>query len=1028
MSYLQKYQNLARDRFNVLWTSNISEKASPASYVIKYGFLYNWFAVSDPRIITAPGSHIPTKDEFERLVTRLGGSAVAGGKLKEVDLIYWNDPNTGATNEFSFNARGAGVRNDETGVYSALKVSLDLWSLSFLIGPYVLEMDYDSAGTNIFVTYSRAGCSIRPVKDSTLLTEGQTGIYTGNDGKVYRTIAIATGVNGEVQEWVVDNLCETKFRNGDSLTKVTDAEAWAILDTEAYCAYDNDDTNAYTSTSSEIINLIGAGSKPLDFEMVNESDNIFDPIKSSRITLSVYSYTMFGLDDLYSSDDMYHKVEIYQEANLHWQGYVDPKQCQEPYGPVPYVAQICCIDGLTLLKNIPYEESEGVPYNGHKLESEIMLDILGKIGYTTFREFVNLYEDSMNKGIDDSPMDQLMINADVFAEMYCDEVLKQILKKYNANSRQIGGEFCIYRPVELLQSIVYGRIFTGPETKTSTSITPKQIIKRTSYDSSYVQIPQSKKLWQSPAKKVDLIQDYGNKKSWIDNYQFKVDTFTFISALLGYSTEGWIRYGAVGISPLSSLIPGETEGVIFFSQEIYPEHIRYIYQSFGINAKTTADSFNIKFEYAYYNTGETLVEDVVLYIEIKNSISTYWLHAEDTALHLPFSNSDAHWDDTQQYIRSIIDAPPGLSDWVTFERTIPGLPADGPYKISIFSLSTVTPEPLIYVAIKSVEFYTYSQAASLKSETRLVPYYRKRPWFAPLMWKPWGRMEEKEIYYFPNEPKTVIERIYTKKNNINGIELSDKFLLGDVTDADIDNVIEQFAGALIRSQATAQARVDTITLTGTSGTAHITCNGLARDATYSVSPTWTAVAFVNQWVAEYLSSADIYLSSDGPILIFTAVTAGDDFSGDTTILTLLEDLSGIVSEGSRYSYALTPTITWSKRGGVEAQQLLQIIADEIAKQYERPKQLLDLALRESTAAPTTLAMMGSFQDSINIFNGFFRAFVPNRGSFDIKYREWKLDMVEIGAGDAAGEGTEITADNVIITVDSDIITADQTHN
>ena len=79
--------------------------------------------------------------------------------------------------------------------------------------------------------------SIRLIKDSTTLTHGQTGTYTGNDGKVYRTICIGT------QEWLADNLCETLYRDGSPIPEVTDNATWAALTTGALCAYNNDWNN-----------------------------------------------------------------------------------------------------------------------------------------------------------------------------------------------------------------------------------------------------------------------------------------------------------------------------------------------------------------------------------------------------------------------------------------------------------------------------------------------------------------------------------------------------------------------------------------------------------------------------------------------------------------------------------------------------------------------------------------------------------------------------------------------------------------
>ena len=70
--------------------------------------------------------------------------------------------------------------------------------------------------------------------------------------------------------------------------------------------------------------------------------------------------------------------------SLYWKGFIDPSQYQEKYGPVPYEFQMAAVDGLTLLQEIPYEESEGVPYTGLQLATKIILDILAKIDHTRF--------------------------------------------------------------------------------------------------------------------------------------------------------------------------------------------------------------------------------------------------------------------------------------------------------------------------------------------------------------------------------------------------------------------------------------------------------------------------------------------------------------------------------------------------------------------------------------------------------------------------------------------------------------------
>ena len=79
----------------------------------------------------------------------------------------------------------------------------------------------------------KKGLSVRLVKNSTTLSNGQIGSYIGNDGKVYPTICINN------QEWLATNLEETKYRDGNLIPNVTDNAEWTTLTTGAYCTYNN---------------------------------------------------------------------------------------------------------------------------------------------------------------------------------------------------------------------------------------------------------------------------------------------------------------------------------------------------------------------------------------------------------------------------------------------------------------------------------------------------------------------------------------------------------------------------------------------------------------------------------------------------------------------------------------------------------------------------------------------------------------------------------------------------------------------
>ena len=60
--------------------------------------------------ICPSGWHLPSDAELTSLTTYLGGSSVAGGKMKETGTAHWASPNTGATNSSGFTALPGGGR------------------------------------------------------------------------------------------------------------------------------------------------------------------------------------------------------------------------------------------------------------------------------------------------------------------------------------------------------------------------------------------------------------------------------------------------------------------------------------------------------------------------------------------------------------------------------------------------------------------------------------------------------------------------------------------------------------------------------------------------------------------------------------------------------------------------------------------------------------------------------------------------------------------------------------------------------
>lgn len=77
----------------------------------RYGKLYNWFAVNDPRGLAPEGWKIPSNEDWTRLTDFLGGESVAGKKMKSTEFWADNDGESGnGTNESGFSGLPGGGR------------------------------------------------------------------------------------------------------------------------------------------------------------------------------------------------------------------------------------------------------------------------------------------------------------------------------------------------------------------------------------------------------------------------------------------------------------------------------------------------------------------------------------------------------------------------------------------------------------------------------------------------------------------------------------------------------------------------------------------------------------------------------------------------------------------------------------------------------------------------------------------------------------------------------------------------------
>ena len=123
--------------------------------------------MNDSRKIAPTGWHIASDAEWTTLANYLGGSEVAGGKLKSTGTIegstgLWHTLNMDATNSFRFNGLPGGRRG-----FTALNFYAYFWTSSegnihTSIGR---RLNYNSAVLEILNQQKNEGYSVRCIKD-----------------------------------------------------------------------------------------------------------------------------------------------------------------------------------------------------------------------------------------------------------------------------------------------------------------------------------------------------------------------------------------------------------------------------------------------------------------------------------------------------------------------------------------------------------------------------------------------------------------------------------------------------------------------------------------------------------------------------------------------------------------------------------------------------------------------------------------------------------------------------------------------
>lgn len=135
-----------------------------------FGALYNWYALNTTtnggKNVCPAGWHVPVDAELTYLSDYLGGTSVAGGKLKEVGTTLWDNPNTDADNSSNFTALPSGYRH-ANGSYQSVGITSNFYSSSEDINSYAIYWYLQNNLPDFFDTFTTKGFgfSVRCIQD-----------------------------------------------------------------------------------------------------------------------------------------------------------------------------------------------------------------------------------------------------------------------------------------------------------------------------------------------------------------------------------------------------------------------------------------------------------------------------------------------------------------------------------------------------------------------------------------------------------------------------------------------------------------------------------------------------------------------------------------------------------------------------------------------------------------------------------------------------------------------------------------------
>jgi hypothetical protein len=184
--------------------------------------------------------------------------------------------------------------------------------------------------------------------------------------------------------------------------------------------------------------------------------DLLDPIRGNGLDLNLEADLSLTLEDLYTEEENQFTVRFYRGNKLLFDGFLKPDGIYQSFVSDRWMLSLTCVDGLGILKDLAFVQSNGFPWRGKMKIIDIIYNCLKRTG---LQMNINVGVDVLYEGMlnAENVFEKTYLNVDRFVKndgetiMNCQEVLISILNIFNAQICQQNGEWYIYRALDIMK-------------------------------------------------------------------------------------------------------------------------------------------------------------------------------------------------------------------------------------------------------------------------------------------------------------------------------------------------------------------------------------------------------------------------------------------------------------------------------------------------------------------------------------------------------------------------------------------------